>query len=171
MCQEIYSFRANYFNSPERQMSLFPFLDEKKMRFREVKWLLKVTQLLNDKVMIRTPDQSDSTSWCLLLVMLLVSEKKKKKWTKVIRVFYLSLSDVNTSKVKLRVKLWGLWENKSNSKYIKSILVISPSRNELSATLGWSSLPPDSEYSSKPAGLNGMWYCIPKCQSAHCETF
>jgi len=51
------------------------------------------------------------------------------------------------------------------------MLVRNPSRNELSATLGSSSLPPDSEYSSKPAGLNEMWYCTPRYQSAHCETF
>lgn len=99
------------------------------------------------------------------------AQKKKKRWTQVIWVFYLPLPDISNLNVKFWVKLWGLWENNSNSNYIKAMLVRSPSRNELSATLGWSSLPPDSEYSFRPAGLNEMWYSTPKCQSAHCETF
>lgn len=49
----------------------------------------------------------------------------------------------------------------------KPVLVRSPSRNELSATLGWSSLPPHREYSFRPAGLNEIRYCTPKYQWAH----
>lgn len=54
---------------------------------------------------------------------------------------------------------------KSNSNYTAPLMMRTPSRNELSATLGWwFSVPLVSEYSLRPAGLNEMWDCAPSAR-------
>lgn len=75
-----------------------------------------------------------------------------------------SLSNTSPLTVNFWVKPWRLWEE-SQTNYTTPLMMRTPSRNELSATLGQRfSVPLASEYSFRPAGLNEMWDCGPRAK-------